>query len=77
MGNPCYMYKEIDGSVVNELFDDEKIPDGWYENKQLARAANIPKKRKRKVKVVADGNSSGLDQQFSETGGNISGRPNA
>lgn len=75
MGNPCYMYKEVDGAVISELFDDSQIPDGWYEDKQQARLANVPKKRNRKPKVVSNvDNSTGTNQLVGKASGDISGR---
>lgn len=78
MADPWWMYKSINGKVESHLFDPDKIPKGWYDSPGAARAAAKPKKldgRSKEAKLLKaqeNGDSSGLDKQLSEAGGDIS-----
>ncbi len=43
MADKWYMYQVQGSDVKSELFDPDKIPDGWYDSPGAAKAACEPK----------------------------------
>lgn len=65
-------YRFVDGKVITKMFgmkgNDWDIESGWYHSPKDAKAAADKPKKTRKAKakkVKPNGDSTGLDQQFS------------
>jgi hypothetical protein len=68
--DPYFMHKiGKNGEVISKKFDTKKLPVGWWDSPKAAKEAKN-KPAVKKVDEVEDDNSTGTNQQLSETSGN-------
>jgi hypothetical protein len=62
--DPWCMYQVKDGKVINQLFDPDQIPEGWYDSPKAAKLAAQKRKRRTKEEMKHD-DSAGLNRLVS------------
>ena len=47
--DPWCMYQVKDGQVINQMFDPDDVPKGWYDSPKAAKAAKPTKPKLQKA----------------------------